>query len=244
VLLRPTDSALLFLQQLGRGLRKAPEKTICTVLDFVGQHRKEFRYDRRFQALLGGTRKKVAEQVEQGFPYRPAGCHMELDRVASERVLQSIKNSVPDRWAEKVAKLRAMAAGGRQVSLKAFLEASGLELDDIYKNGRSWSDLQEAAELAPAALDAGEAVLRKACGRLLHVDDPERLGQWSRWLAADQPPDISGVASRSRRLLRMLLVQVLDQMPSVTGETSIAEGAALLWQYRRCGPSCSTCSKC
>jgi superfamily II DNA or RNA helicase/HKD family nuclease len=231
LLLRPTDSSILFLQQLGRGLRKAPEKTICTVLDFVGQHRKEFRYDRRFQALLGGTRKKVAEQVEQGFPYLPAGCHMELDRVASERVLQSIKNSVPDRWAEKVAELRAMAAGGQQVSLKAFLEASGLELDDIYKNGRSWSDLQEAAELAPAVLDAGEAVLRKACGRLLHVDDPERLGQWTEWLTADQPPDISALTSRSRRLLRMLLVQVLDQMPSVTGETSLTAGAALLWQY-------------
>jgi hypothetical protein len=182
LLLRPTDSSILFLQQLGRGLRKAPDKTICTVLDFVGQHRKEFRYDRRFQALLGGTRRMVAEQVEQGFPYLPAGCHMELDRVASERVLQSIRNSVPDRWAEKVAELRAMAAGGQRISLKTFLEGSGLELDDIYRSGRSWSDLQEAAELAPAVLDDGEEVLRKACGRLLHVDDPERLGQWAEWL--------------------------------------------------------------
>ena len=47
LMLRPTDSALLFLQQLGRGLRKAPGKTVCTVLDFVGRHRSEFRYDRR-----------------------------------------------------------------------------------------------------------------------------------------------------------------------------------------------------
>ena len=33
--LRPTDSPTLFLQQLGRGLRKAHRKTVCTVLDFV-----------------------------------------------------------------------------------------------------------------------------------------------------------------------------------------------------------------
>src|SRR5690606_28924262 len=54
LMLRPTESPLLFLQQLGRGLRKAEGKAICTVLDLVGHHRKEFRYDRRFRALLGG----------------------------------------------------------------------------------------------------------------------------------------------------------------------------------------------
>ena len=56
LLLRPTESPTLFLQQLGRGLRKSEGKTVCTVLDFVGLHRREFRYDRRFRALLGGSR--------------------------------------------------------------------------------------------------------------------------------------------------------------------------------------------
>ena len=55
LMLRPTDSATLFLQQLGRGLRKTDDKALCTVLDFVGQHRKEFRFDRKFRALLGGS---------------------------------------------------------------------------------------------------------------------------------------------------------------------------------------------
>ena len=48
LLLRPTESPTLFLQQLGRGLRRAHGKTTCTVLDFVGNHRREFRFDRRF----------------------------------------------------------------------------------------------------------------------------------------------------------------------------------------------------
>lgn len=229
LLLRPTDSALLFLQQLGRGLRKAPEKTICTVLDFVGQHRKEFRYDRRFQALLGGTRADVAQQVAEGFPFLPAGCHMELDRVAAERVLDSIKNSVPNRWSEKAAELRAMAAGGRAVSLKEFLEASGLELDDIYKGGRSWLDLREAAGLAAAVVDDEEAVLRRACGRLLHVDDPERLSQWTSWLAAERPPKVSALSPRPRRLLRMLLVQLRD--PKDARDPSLADALGNLWRY-------------
>jgi superfamily II DNA or RNA helicase len=53
LMLRPTESGTLFLQQLGRGLRQARDKTICTVLDFVGLHRREFRFDRRYRALLG-----------------------------------------------------------------------------------------------------------------------------------------------------------------------------------------------
>ena len=59
LMLRPTESPTLFLQQLGRGLRKTTYKPFCTVLDFVGTHRKEFRFDRRFRALLGGSRRDV-----------------------------------------------------------------------------------------------------------------------------------------------------------------------------------------
>ena len=95
LLLRPTDSPTLFLQQLGRGLRKAYGKPQCLVLDFVGHHRKEFRFDRRFRALLGGSRGDLQRQIEQGFPFLPAGCHMELDRVAQNIVLDNIRQSVP-----------------------------------------------------------------------------------------------------------------------------------------------------
>ena len=39
MMLRPTESSVLFLQQLGRGLRLHPEKKLLTVLDFIGNHR-------------------------------------------------------------------------------------------------------------------------------------------------------------------------------------------------------------
>ena len=45
LLLRPTQSPVLFAQQLGRGLRLAPGKDGCLVLDFIGQHRAEYRYE-------------------------------------------------------------------------------------------------------------------------------------------------------------------------------------------------------
>jgi superfamily II DNA or RNA helicase len=82
LMLRPTESGTLFLQQLGRGLRRATGKTECTVLDFVGLHRREFRFDLRYRALLGGSRNDLQRQIDRNFPFLPAGCHFELDPVA------------------------------------------------------------------------------------------------------------------------------------------------------------------
>ncbi len=67
--LRPTESATVFLQQLGRGLRRTPDKAVLTVLDFVGHHRKEFRFDQKLRALTGATRSGLERQVKEGFPF-------------------------------------------------------------------------------------------------------------------------------------------------------------------------------
>ena len=88
LMLRPTESATVFLQQLGRGLRWADGKRVLTVLDFVGQVRREYRYDVRYRALLGGTRHQVRRAVEADFPLLPPGCALKLDRIAKETVLQ------------------------------------------------------------------------------------------------------------------------------------------------------------
>ncbi len=229
LMLRPTDSPVLFLQQLGRGLRKSKDKSVCTVLDFVGQHRREFRYDRRFQALLGGSRQSVARQVAERFPFLPAGCHMELDRVATDRVLESIKYAVPSRWPQKAAELRLLAGEEPSISLGGFLEASGLDVEDIYDGTHSWSDLRSAAGLATCPAGPHEETLRKACGRLLHADDAERLETWRRWLSADVPPAVASLSLRERRLLKMLLVQLLDRVASA--DMALEEGAKLLWAH-------------
>jgi len=230
MMLRPTESPLLFLQQLGRGLRKSPNKSLCTVLDFVGQHRKEFRYDRRFQALLGGSRSHVARQVSEGFPFLPSGCSMQLDRVATERVLTSIQNALPSRWSEKANELRELARVQAGMSLREFLNESGLDLGDVYSANHCWSDLREAAGLPTAPSGPHEKVLRRAVGRLLHVDDPDRLRTWRDWLARTTAPDVTALSAREQRLLRMLLVQALD---SVEGVMTLSAGAAILWEHEQ-----------
>ena len=65
--LRPTESLTVFLQQLGRGLRLNEEKECLTVLDFVGQAHRNFRFDLRYRALLTDPSVSLEQQVEHGF---------------------------------------------------------------------------------------------------------------------------------------------------------------------------------
>lgn len=227
--LRPTDSPVLFVQQLGRGLRKSARKDACTVLDFVGQHRREFRFDRRFRAILGGTRRELQQQIEAGFPFLPAGCHMELDPVARRVVLDNLKAAVPAQWRAKVEELRGLARSRPDPTLGEYLEESGLELTDVYDGRHSWSDLRADAGLAPTSLDSDEEELRRACGRLLHVDDPTRLDGYRNLLAGDVPPALDALTEHERRLLRMLIASIAQRPLSKTA--TLEEACTLVWKY-------------
>lgn len=229
LMLRPTDSPTLFLQQLGRGLRRVDGKSVCTVLDFVGHHRTEFRFDRRFRALLGGSRKELIEQIENGFPFLPAGCHLELDRVATEIVLRNIRNALPTRWNAKIEELRLLAQGEADISLERFLTDSGLELTDIYIGNKSWSDLKEAAGLPIAMSGPNEEVLRRAIGRLLHVDDIRRIDAYRGFLRYDIAPLPEVLPEVDRRLLRMLIASVVDRVAD--RNATLQEGCAILWAH-------------
>jgi len=231
LMLRPTDSPLLFLQQLGRGLRLSEGKTVCTVLDFVGQHRKEFRFDRRFQALLGGTRRSVINQIESGFPFLPAGCHMELDAVAREHVLANIRAGVPSRWQDKVDELRQLRVAGASMSvtLASYLEATGMHHDDVYAGGKTWSDLCGDAGVPLLASGPYEPVLRRGLARLRHVDDPVRIEAYRRLLMLDAPPAFEALNPVDRRLLRMLVATLTDK--AIDRRTTMTEACLLLWQH-------------
>jgi superfamily II DNA or RNA helicase/HKD family nuclease len=229
LLLRPTDSPTLFLQQLGRGLRRAPGKAVCTVLDFVGRHRSEFRFDRRFRALLGGTRRDLLNQIQSGFPFLPAGCHLELDRVATDIVLGNIRGAVPSRWTAKVEELRQLAHRDPTVTLGRFLDETGIDLEDIYGGQKSWSGLRSDAGLPTAPPGPQEDILRRACGRLLHVDDTYRIAAYRRFLAQAEAPHPASLTVRDRRLLRMLVGSLVDK--AATKSVSLEEGCAVLWHH-------------
>ena len=92
--LRPTESLTIYLQQLGRGLRLHNEKDCLTVLDFIGAQRKEFRFASRFRALSTKPAARLDEEISNGFPHLPSGCVIQLERVAQQRVLDNVRESV------------------------------------------------------------------------------------------------------------------------------------------------------
>jgi hypothetical protein len=223
LLLRPTDSPTLFLQQLGRGLRKAMGKSACTVLDFVGTHRKEFRFDRRLRALLGGSRADIERQVRQDFPFLPAGCSFNLDPVAREIVLNSIRAAIPRTWRERCDELRSLG----DVNLAEYLESSGLEVEDVYAGGHSWSELRREAGLDAAPPGPTENALLRAVGRLLHVDDDERLEVYSLLLREGQPPSSADLNAREQRFLRMLV----SSLTTLGAAASFGDAIEEVWAH-------------
>ncbi|HEY3924925.1 MAG TPA: DUF3427 domain-containing protein [Acidothermaceae bacterium] len=223
LLLRPTESGTLFLQQLGRGLRRAHGKALCTVLDFVGNHRREFRFDRRLRALLGGSRRDIERQVENDFPFLPAGCHMELDPLARDIVLRSIRQAIPSDWSARREELRSLG----DVTLTTYLEETGLELEDIYANNHSWSELRRAAGFETAPEGAQEGSLLRAVGRLLHVDDRDRLHEYRSLVERDAPPREVDLGERERRFARMLIGSLTTLKTSATLDAGFAE----LWEH-------------
>ncbi|MFZ1911014.1 MAG: DUF3427 domain-containing protein [Propionicimonas sp.] len=182
--LRPTESPTLFLQQLGRGLRLAPDKDVLTVLDFVGNNRAEFRLDLRYRALTGATRKGLERDVDRGFPFLPSGCQIVLDEVTQTNVLASVRQHLALRWSMLVRELRAHPTN----SLPKFLDDSGAELWQVVDGKRSWTRLQrQAGALGDAP--AGEEPLLKRVRALTHVDDPRRVDAYRQLLSGSRAFD-------------------------------------------------------
>lgn len=173
--LRPTESLTVYLQQLGRGLRLHDDKECLTVLDFIGSQRREFRFASRFRALSTQPTRKLDREVENGFPHLPAGCFIRLERVAQQRVLQNIRESLTLRRPLVIAELKELGRHlDRQPTIREALEYLDASLDDLLKRGL-WTRLLADAGLADPLDEPDEKQLAKGMRRLAHIDDPVQI---------------------------------------------------------------------
>ncbi|MBT1103428.1 MULTISPECIES: DUF3427 domain-containing protein [Streptomyces] len=184
LLLRPTSSATVFLQQLGRGLRRTEDKAVLTVLDFIGQHRKEFRFEEQLHALTNLTRNRLLSNVEQDFPQLPSGCQIILESKAKELIIDNIRAQIT----VNVTQLAREVAAYNEPRLADFLRESGRELKELYRgNGNSWTGLLRRSKLLEPTSPEGEAALLKRVSAFLHVDDPLRVAAYCKLLDDDAP---------------------------------------------------------
>ena len=227
--LRPTDSATVFLQQLGRGLRLAPDKPCLTVLDFIGNANKHYRFDMKFRAITGGTRRSVLDAVEHGFPHLPPGCEIHLDRQSQAYVIANIKSSLGAGVRGLVEELDDVAqTHGRKIELLTYLDEAQLEVRDLYSNqNRSWTDLRRRAELPWPAYRDGEEPLLRAVSRLQHFDDRERIDRIRQMLQAEVAPPPLPVETMDGRYQLMLLSIFYRRVRLAERQACLAE----IWEH-------------
>ena len=90
IMLRPTESPIVFIQQLGRGLRKAEGKEYVIILDFIGNYEKNF----MIPVALSGDRTynpdTIRKYVISGNSTIPGASTVHFDSVAREKIFHSI----------------------------------------------------------------------------------------------------------------------------------------------------------
>jgi superfamily II DNA or RNA helicase/diadenosine tetraphosphate (Ap4A) HIT family hydrolase/HKD family nuclease/SOS-response transcriptional repressor LexA len=134
VMLRPTESPVLFLQQLGRGLRKSDSKKDLVVIDFVGNH-KVFLDRVRTLLSLGGATPSLYDFVARREQSLPPGCSVELELEA----IDLLKKLLPtERSAGISAVYRELKAARGERPRAGELVRMGFTLAPFLKNEGGW----------------------------------------------------------------------------------------------------------
>jgi superfamily II DNA or RNA helicase/HKD family nuclease len=93
IMLRPTESVIIFIQQLGRGLRKVDGKGYLTVIDFIGNYENNYLIP---IALYGDTsynKDSLRKLITEGSRMIPGASSINFDEITKERIFQSIDSA-------------------------------------------------------------------------------------------------------------------------------------------------------
>ena len=219
--LRPTESATVFLQQLGRGLRLSPGKDCLTILDFIGQANKKYNFAMKFESMVGKGRKSLRKQIEDGFSNLPRGCYIELEKYAKEYILENLKQTDNTKNV-LIDHVRTFEEDtGLPLNLENFLTEYNLSLYDFYQNSgaRSLYRLKKWAGLIDSDRDVDDKIYSMLTG-LFHVNSIRLLDYWIRYINGDHKPH-----SESEILMRnMLYYTFYKKHPATMGFADIDAG--------------------
>lgn len=93
IMLRPTESPIVFVQQLGRGLRKAEGKEYVVVLDFIGNYSNNFLIPIALSGDRSYNKDTIRKYVMEGSRVIPGCSSIHFDEISKARIFESINNS-------------------------------------------------------------------------------------------------------------------------------------------------------
>jgi superfamily II DNA or RNA helicase/HKD family nuclease len=234
LMLRPTESKILFLQQLGRGLRKADGKEKLVALDFIGNHQ-SFLHKPQALAKAGATYRHLADfarKLEARRLELPPGCFINYDL-------------------ELIEFLKALDTGGASKDYAALKGGLGRRptLTEFYRSGASlarmrgefgtWFEFVAAMgdladeEVSVAAVHRDflrevETTQMTKSFKMVLLEAFQELDGWS------TPPALAALAESSWQVLQRRRPLLTDLSPDIAGTE---DGRGVEWRrYWRGNP--------
>lgn len=93
IMLRPTKSAIIFVQQLGRGLRKYPQKDYVVILDFIGNYQNNFMIPIALSGDTSYNKDNIRHYVTEGNRFIFGSSTIHFDKVARQKIYQAIDSA-------------------------------------------------------------------------------------------------------------------------------------------------------
>jgi superfamily II DNA or RNA helicase len=209
--LRPTESLTVFIQQFGRGLRKADGKTHVDIFDYVGNCRAEFNYTDRMRAIIGRTSMSVEEEMERDCPHLPFGCKITLEPKAKEYIMKNIRGAIKRFTTRKITALIQNFDRNHSVplTLTNFINVHQVPLNRLYKE-RTWNQLLYETEIVTEQSKFNTELSRAVFRKWLATDSYSYFRFIQKLAQADFKIKVSELSPVEQRQLLMLYYDLFE----------------------------------
>ncbi len=222
--LRPTESLTVFLQQLGRGLRLAEDKECLTVLDFIGQANKRYNFEEKFAALLSRTTHSVQQEVKNGFISAPKGCYIQLEKMATDYILENIRSSVESKLGV-ISRIATFESDTKQeLTLSNFLRYYHMDPRSIYSKKTTFQSLCVAAGIDSPSEDALKDSAYKILYRLCTIDSSRLIKFILENIDSVENLEWDHISLEQQLMWKMLYVSVWERPPQALGFENYLDG--------------------
>lgn len=222
--LRPTESLTVFIQQFGRGLRKADGKTHVDIFDYVGNCRAEFNYTDRMRAIIGRTSMSVEEEMERDCPHLPFGCKITLEPKAKEYIMKNIRGAIKRFTTRKITALIQNFDRNHSVplTLTNFINVHQVPLNRLYKE-RTWNQLLYETEIVTEQSKFNTELSRAVFRKWLATDSYSYFHFIQKLAQADFKIKVSELSPIEQRQLLMLYYDLFENAGCFTTLQEMAD---------------------
>lgn len=222
--LRPTESLTVFIQQFGRGLRKAEGKTHVDIFDYVGNCRAEFNYTDRMRAIIGRTSMSVEEEMERDCPHLPFGCKITLEPKAKEYIMKNIRGAIKRFTTRKITALIQNFDRNHSVplTLTNFINVHQVPLNRLYKE-RTWNQLLYETEIVTEQSKFNTELSRAVFRKWLATDSYSYFCFIQKLAQTDFKIKVSELSPVEQRQLLMLYYDLFENAGCFTTLQEMAD---------------------